>query len=241
MAGSRNILSKNKYSIFNWQIRPKMTLPILFQIFLCSLTGAVVNQVFYFVGLKYSSAIIGTALSNLLPTITFIFALIFRLAKIEGTTLCVGGAMLLSFYHGHNIGLGESSIRWSYLEKATAKDSSSSNNTNIPLGPIFVILSVVGWSIWLIIQVGVSEKYPVPYTSTTLMCLMSSIQCGAIGLAVEQKMSAWSLCNPTYLVASLYEGVLASALAFFLTCIFFFALAFFLTSFTCVSGIYASL
>ena len=75
------------------------------------------------------------------------------LAKIGGTTLGVGGAMLLSFYHGHNIGLGESSIRWSYLEKAAAKDSSSSNNANVLLGPIFVILSVVGWSIWFIIQV----------------------------------------------------------------------------------------
>ncbi|KAL5537346.1 hypothetical protein UlMin_045735 [Ulmus minor] len=210
------------------QTRPKMTLPILFQIFLCSLTGAVANQVFYFVGLKYSSAIIGTALSNLLPAVTFIFALIFRqesanlkkksgLAKIGGTALCVGGAMLLSFYHGHNIGLGESSIQWSYLEKAAAKDSSSSNNANVLLGPIFVILSVVGWSIWFIIQAGVSEKYPAPYTSTTLMCLMSSIQCGAIGLAVEHRMSAWSLRNPAYLVASLYAGVLASALAFFLT------------------------
>ena len=49
-----------------------------------------------------------------------------------------------------------------------------------------------------------SEKYPAPYTSTTLMCLMSSIQYGAIGLAVEHRMSAFgpSIIRPILLLRS---------------------------------------
>ncbi|KAH7542915.1 hypothetical protein FEM48_Zijuj02G0125800 [Ziziphus jujuba var. spinosa] len=62
-----------------------------------------------------------------------------------------------------------------------------------------------------------SENFSAPYTSTTLMCFMASIECGAIGLFVEHNMSGWSLRNNMRLFASLYAGVLGSAVAFFLT------------------------
>ncbi|PON69620.1 Plant-drug/metabolite exporter [Parasponia andersonii] len=214
--------------LMEWKTRPKITLPILFHIFLCSLTGAVANQVFYFIGLKYSTAIIASALSNILPAVTFLLAVIFRqesaelrmkegMAKVAGTLLCVGGAMLLSFYHGQTINLGESNIHWSYLDKAATNSTNSIANSNPLLGPLFIILSTVGWAAWFIIQAGMSEKFPAPYTTTTLMCLMASVECGAIGLVVERDMSAWSLRDGTRLVASLYAGVLGSAVAFFLT------------------------
>ncbi|KAM1038589.1 hypothetical protein ACFX13_033982 [Malus domestica] len=61
-----------------WKTRPKITLPILCQTFLCSLTGATANQVFYFLGLKSSTATIACALTNTLPAMTFILAVIFR-------------------------------------------------------------------------------------------------------------------------------------------------------------------
>ncbi|KAF3453908.1 hypothetical protein FNV43_RR04349 [Rhamnella rubrinervis] len=206
--------------------RPKITLPILFQIFLCSMTGAVANQVFYFIGLKNSTATISCALTNILPAVTFVLAVLFRqetaeimkkpgLAKIVGTIICVGGAMLLSFYHGHTIGLGGSNIHWTYID--TLRDSNSSTKSNFILGPLFLILSTVGWALWFIIQARLSEKFPAPYTSTALMCFMASIECGAIGLLVEHNISGWSLQNPMWLVASLFAGILGSALAFFLT------------------------
>ncbi|EXB52991.1 Auxin-induced protein 5NG4 [Morus notabilis] len=214
--------------IMEWKTMPKITFPILFQIFLCSLTGAVANQVFYFLGLKYSSAIIASALSNILPAVTFLLAVIFRqesaeirkksgIAKIVGTILCVGGAMMLSFYQGKVIGLGEPNMNWSYLQKVRESTTSNTVNSNPLLGPIFIILSTVGWAAWFIIQAGMSEKFPAPYTSTTLMCFMATVECGAIGFVLEHKISAWSLRNDTRLVASLYAGIMGSAIAFFLT------------------------
>lgn len=74
------------------------------------------------------------------------------LAKIVGTIVCVGGAMLLSFYHGHTIGLGESNIHWTYID--TLGDSNSSTKSNFILGPLFLMLSTVGWALWFIIQVN---------------------------------------------------------------------------------------
>lgn len=74
-------------------------------------------------------------------------------AKMIGTILCVGGAVLLSFYHGKVIGLGESSIHWRYAEKIEG-DSGSSGKTNFLLGPVALIVSALVWSAWFIIQVS---------------------------------------------------------------------------------------
>lgn len=49
-----------------------------------------------------------------------------------------------------------------------------------------------------------NKIFPAPYTSTTLMCFMASIECGIIALFAKHDSSAWSLSNPMWLVASLY-------------------------------------
>ncbi|GAV66921.1 EamA domain-containing protein [Cephalotus follicularis] len=203
--------------------RPRITMPILFQTFLCSLTGATINQVFYFIGLKLSTPTIGCALTNTLPAITFILAVIFRQesmgikkmagqAKVMGTTVCVAGAMLLSFYHGPILNIGESSIHWKYAENASATNSSGGSNSVV--GALFVIASALGWAVWFIIQARLSVTFPAPYTTTALMCFMATIECGIIGVSVEHKLSAWSLRSPIRIVASVYAGVVCNALAF---------------------------
>ncbi|KAJ4721679.1 WAT1-related protein [Melia azedarach] len=211
---------------FEWKTRPKIKWKILFQIFLCSITGATGNQVLYFVGLENSTPTIGCAMTNILPAVTFVLAVIFRQeyvgiktrsgqAKVLGTIVCVGGAMLLSFYHGHNIGIPDSSIHWKYVQRMSKE--SSSHKSNLILGSIAVMASSISWAMWIIIQTQLSKKFPVPYTTTTLMCLMGSIECAVIGLIVEHKSSAWSLKSSIRLISAIYSGVVCSALAFSLT------------------------
>ncbi|CAK7340473.1 unnamed protein product [Dovyalis caffra] len=90
---------------FERKSRPKITKSLLFQIFLCSLTGVTGNQVFYFTGLEKSTPTIGCALANILPAATFILAVLCRQesvgikkisgqAKLLGTLVCVGGAII---------------------------------------------------------------------------------------------------------------------------------------------------
>lgn len=70
--------------------------------------------------------------------------------------------------------------------------------------------------IFVIFQAKLSEKFPAPYTSTTLMCGMASIECGIIALGVERHMSEWSLRDGMRLFASLYAvSVLAAYLFLF--------------------------
>ncbi|XP_048141163.1 WAT1-related protein At1g09380-like [Rhodamnia argentea] len=202
--------------------RPKITAPILLQIFLCSVTGVFMNQVFYFVGLNNSTPTIACALSNILPAITFLFALIFRQetlgikskagqAKVIGTLVCVGGTMLLSFYHGPYIGIGHSRIHWTYAEKMTERHST--HKSNFLLGPVLIFASSAAWALWFIIQAKLNTKFPAPHTTTTLMCLMASIECAAVGAAVEHHVAGWSLRSGIRLISTIYAGFVCSALA----------------------------
>jgi len=76
------------------------------------------------------------------------------LAKLSGTILCVSGALLLSFYHGKEIGLGQSSIHWRYAEKMEGTASSGSGNMFI--GPFLLIGSTLVWALWFVIQVSIN-------------------------------------------------------------------------------------
>ncbi|XP_042009675.1 WAT1-related protein At1g09380 [Salvia splendens] len=201
--------------------RPKMTRGILFQIFLCSISGVSVNQITYFVGLKNSTPTIACALTNINPAVTFIMAVAFRLenigvktksglAKIAGTVLCVGGALFLSFYSGPVVPIGQSIIHWKFAERSVP----SNTHPSLILGPFLLILSAVSWAVYLIIQAKVSKNYNVPYSSTAIMCAMATVQCVAVAFAMEPKLSAWSLNSELRLFSSIYSGVVCSALAF---------------------------
>ncbi|KAJ0979982.1 hypothetical protein J5N97_015456 [Dioscorea zingiberensis] len=202
--------------------RMKLTGSVLFQIFLCSLFGATMNQLMYFIGLKYSSPTVACALSNMLPAITFIMAVPFRMetvgiktvagqAKVAGTALCVGGSMLMTFYKGSLVKMWPSQIHWRYAEQMTADVAPADHN--LVLGAALVIGSCFAWAIWFIIQAKMSRSFSSPYTSSTIMCGMAGIQCLIIGFAVERDISDWALGWDIRLAAALYTGAIGSGLA----------------------------
>lgn len=67
-----------------------------------------------------------------------------------GTIMCIGGAMLLSLYHGKVV-IGKLGFQWKYSQhNNTSKNNSHGNFFN---GPFLVIISTMVYSLWLIIQV----------------------------------------------------------------------------------------
>lgn len=72
-------------------------------------------------------------------------------AKLIGTIVCVGGAMLLSLYRGPVV-IGQFGFHWKYAESRTDKDVNSTH-TNFLLGPFILIISSITYALWLIIQV----------------------------------------------------------------------------------------
>ncbi|KAL7199667.1 hypothetical protein ACSBR2_021876 [Camellia fascicularis] len=101
--------------------RPKLTWVVVCQAFLCGLLGGAMAQNLYAQSLVLTSATFATAMTNLVPALTFILAISFRLerlgfgttagkAKVLGTLICIGGAMLLTFYKGAEIDIFSTNV-----------------------------------------------------------------------------------------------------------------------------------
>ncbi|KAF7143297.1 hypothetical protein RHSIM_Rhsim05G0130200 [Rhododendron simsii] len=132
-------------------------------------------------------------------------------AKVLGTVVCVGEAMLLSFYHG-SVVMRRSSIHWKYANNMGK--GNSTNDKKFMLGPFLLIASNFSWGAWLIIQAKIGLNYSAPYTTSALICLMASIESGIIGISVVHDLSAWSLSPIIRVVSTLYAATVCTALAF---------------------------
>eukprot|EP00253_Pinus_taeda_P009772 PITA_09772 len=192
--------------------RPPMTLSIFFQIFLLALGGIAINQNFYFAGLNYTNSTFAAATTNLIPVVTFVMATVLRyenvnirslrgLAKVVGTIVCVGGAMVMTLYKG------------SVIKMLNAYNSIASNNI---LGSILLFASVFAWSSWIIFQAPVVKKYPAQLSLTAMMCMFGALQSGVIALIFEHNTSSvWTIGWNLELLSYVYTGLICSAFAFF--------------------------
>lgn len=49
-----------------------------------------------------------------------------------------------------------------------------------------------------------SATFSAPYTTTTLVCLMASVECALVGVCIRHDASAWSLGFGIRLIAAIY-------------------------------------
>ncbi|PUZ49621.1 hypothetical protein GQ55_7G341000 [Panicum hallii var. hallii] len=196
--------------------RTELTRRVLVLSFMCGLTGGSVAQNLYIAGMKLTSATFATATTNLLPAVTFILALLFRYerlairslsgqAKVAGTFLGIGGAMLLTFYKGVDI------TPWhSHVNLVAAHQQQTPAATNYAMGSLLCTVSCFFYALWLIIQAKLGREYPFPYSSTALMCLMTTLQSSAFALCFDRDVAQWRLRFDVRLLSAVYSGVLAS-------------------------------
>ncbi|XP_061347493.1 WAT1-related protein At4g30420-like isoform X2 [Gastrolobium bilobum] len=186
--------------------------------FLTSLVGVTANQNAYFKGLYYASSTAATAMSNLIPAVTFVIATIVgyekidlrslrSMAKILGTVCCVSGALTMAFLKGHKL-LHMEFLPYKHLSLTT------SGGENWLLGCLLLLASSVFWSCWMILQVPISSSCPDHLLSTFWMCLFSTIQSAIFALIIEQDLQAWILHSPLEISCCLYAGI-GIAVSFF--------------------------
>ncbi|XP_057430672.1 WAT1-related protein At1g68170-like [Lotus japonicus] len=201
--------------------RTKMTWTILFQSFLCGLFGGSLAQNFYLEALALTSATFASAMSNLVPAITFIMAVSFGLeklnlrtaagkAKIVGTLTGIGGAMVLTFVKGIDIKMGSFHINLLHYPNGAQHSQASTTGGKTLLGSLCALASGISYALWLIIQTKMSEKYPTHYSSTALMSFWGSIISVVFALCVERDWSQWRLGWNVRLLTVAYSGMVVS-------------------------------
>ncbi|CAK9160440.1 unnamed protein product [Ilex paraguariensis] len=205
--------------------RPKLTLMVLWQSFLCALFGGTITQNLYAQSLVLTSATFTSAMTNIIPAITFIMAIFFGLerlnlgatagkAKVVGTVLGIVGAMLLTFYKGIEINLG--SIHVDLLHESQHQGvhvaTSHQKSINHILGPLLALASCFSYTFALIVQAKMSQKYPYHYSSTALISVMGSLQSVVFALCMERDWNQWKLGWNIRLLSVVYSGAIASGL-----------------------------
>ncbi|CAL5417400.1 unnamed protein product [Camellia sinensis] len=200
------------------KIRPKMTLSVFLKIMALGLLEPVIDQNLYYLGLKNTSATFASAVVNVLPALTFIMAIIFRLekvnlkkiqcvAKVVGTVITVTGAMVMTLYKGPIV-----DILW--YSKSGNRHHNTTNSTSTDqhwvMGTFMILACTCGWSGFFIVQ-----QYPAELSLTALICLMGMVEGAAVALAMERDMSAWVVGFDSRLLAAVYSGVVCSGIAYY--------------------------
>ncbi|KAK8472421.1 hypothetical protein PHAVU_002G204700 [Phaseolus vulgaris] len=188
--------------------KPKLTWRVLLMSFFCGLFGGSLAQNLYFIGLAWVSATFSTSLYNLVPVVTFIFSVLFRLEKLSlrtaagrvkvlGPIIGIVGSMLLTFNRGAEIKI------WSFHTNLLHK------NQNGHLGSSHAD-SGRRWT-------KMSKEYPSHLSSTALMTLMGAIQATVFALCVEKDWSQWRVGWSIRLLTAAFSGIVVSGLVVIVT------------------------
>ncbi|XP_051143584.1 WAT1-related protein At1g43650-like isoform X2 [Andrographis paniculata] len=193
---------------------PRLTLCLLFKIFIISTCGMALSLNLYYAGLKYVSATFSTVANNTIPAMVFILAICLRmetmsitqkqgLAKIVGSALCLGGAMVFTFYKGPDLYAGvESDSPHAFAKRYTKEEWIK--------GSLLTLAAFFVWAVWLIVQTPILREYPSTLRLTTLQCWFSCVTSAIYAAAVERQASSWKLGWNVNLLTVIFCGILVT-------------------------------
>ncbi|KAG2624183.1 hypothetical protein PVAP13_3KG110900 [Panicum virgatum] len=212
------------HCLLQGEMRPKFTTEIFMYTFLSGILGPVLLQYTLFVGLDYTTATFAATFSNMLPVVTFLISLAFRFeslevrsksgsAKISGTLISLGGAMMLTFYKGSALTHNTTSS----MAPAASSSGGHRDAARWVLGSVSMLANVVGFALWLLLQRKFTKKYPAVYSATAFMSLFSFVQSGALTLSIQRSsIAVWALKGTIEIVTVVYCGVVASGVGYLL-------------------------
>ncbi|XP_054778018.1 WAT1-related protein At5g07050-like [Prosopis cineraria] len=205
------------------KVRPRITFLMFVQIFVLGLLGPVIDQNLYYAGLKFTSPTYSCAISNMLPAMTFVMAVLCRMekvdlrkvrciAKIIGTIVTIAGAMLMTLYKGQVI-----NFFWTqYIHRPrNYVNPSDSAEKDWVKGSILLIIATLAWASFFILQAVTLRKYSAQLSLTALVCCMGTLQSIAVTFVMEHKPSAWSIGWDMNLFAAAYAGIVSSGIAYY--------------------------
>ncbi|XP_050250392.1 WAT1-related protein At2g39510-like [Quercus robur] len=201
--------------------RPKLTFSVFAKIVLLSLLEPVINQNMFFTGMKYTTATFARAMCNVVPAFTFSMAWILGLekvnirrwrgqAKVLGTIVTIGGAMLMTQVKGPMLNLP-------WTDGNGHQESNAANMQDVIKGALMVLAGYFCWSGFFILQAITLKSYPAELSLAVLICLIGTLESAILALTLERgNLAAWSIHLDTELLAAVYTGVVCSGFALYI-------------------------
>lgn len=202
--------------------RPKLTLEIFVYHFFSAALGASLSQYSFFYGLKLTTATFAITFANMAPVLTFLIAIALRVeslnmksksgsAKMVGTLMSLGGVLLLSLYKGMAVTHHSSGTP----PPSQVQLGNDGDRKVWMLGTVALLANCLVFSLWLLLQSRLTNKYPALYSSTAFMFFISTLQTGSLTVTVEwHHASVWIVTKKLEMVTILYSGIMASAAGF---------------------------
>ncbi|TVU12977.1 hypothetical protein EJB05_46644 [Eragrostis curvula] len=200
--------------------RPKLTLEIFGYLFVSAALGAALRQYMIFVGLRYTTATFVTAFSNIAPVLTFLLAVATRsealklksktgMAKLVGTLISLGGAMVLTLYKGVALTHAAPQLHSRHQQDAVS-------HAKWTLGTLAILGNCVCLSCWFLIHSRLAKKYPHVYSCNSLMSGLSFLQVAVVGLCTQRSISPWIIKSKFQILTVLYAGIVGCGVSFVL-------------------------
>ncbi|GLJ19659.1 hypothetical protein SUGI_0356160 [Cryptomeria japonica] len=203
--------------------RPPLTWPMLGRFFVLALCGFTIMQNCVFTGVSYASPTLATAMANLIPAFTFVLSIIFRLekvnirssssqAKILGTFISVGGAMIITFYKGTVI-----KNFWFLNHDSEENYHTSEKTTTLKdwiIGSLFLAGASISWSTWNIMQVATLKRYPAELSITFFTTTFAAMQSAILTSVAEHNLAVWSLNWAIDVISILYSAIIGTGLTY---------------------------
>ncbi|KAG2269599.1 hypothetical protein Bca52824_064154 [Brassica carinata] len=191
--------------IFQRDKRPEFTWRLLFLAFLSGMLGAAIPNFLYLPGLALTSATFATAASILGPLITLVLSVAFRIetlrlgtnegrAKLVGTLLGAGGALVFVLYKGVEIHIWSTHVDLLKNSNASQSSSRATENHHISIPGVLMVFGCnVSFSLWLILQAKIGDQLGGSYWNVSLMNAMGSLVCMIVALCSERNWNQWRL------------------------------------------------
>uniref|UniRef100_A0A1D1XJJ8 WAT1-related protein n=2 Tax=Anthurium amnicola TaxID=1678845 RepID=A0A1D1XJJ8_9ARAE len=205
---------------------PHLHNSLLCKIFFTALCGITLSSTLYYLALRYTSATFAAASTNLIPAITFIMAVLFRMervtikeldgqGKVLGSVMCVAGALMVAFYQGPPVRfLSRQHSSWhGELPHPVVRSLSRMEWVK---GCLLMLAANTAWSVWLVLQGALVPGYPAKLRLTALQCFFSALQSFALAIIVERHPSSWRLGWDAQLLSVLYCGVIVTGISYWL-------------------------
>jgi hypothetical protein len=127
-------------------------------------------------------------------------------AKISGTLISLGGAMMLTFYKGSALTHASPSVISPAAASGGGGHGQAGGGTiRWVLGSVSMLANVVGFALWLLLQRKLTSKYPAVYSATAFMSLFSFVQAGALALSIQRSsVAVWALKGTLEIVTVVY-------------------------------------
>ncbi|XP_021727449.1 WAT1-related protein At3g28050-like [Chenopodium quinoa] len=153
-------------------------------------------SIFLFVGIRYSSPTLASAINNLSPAFTFIIAIILRMEMINfsarsstlksiGTIVSIIGAFIVTFYQGLPI------IFFSSPNKLLLH-SLFETQPNWAVGALLLATSSIFLSLTYIAKTWIARDFQSEVLITLISCFFETIVAAIVTLIAENDASVWT-------------------------------------------------